>query len=479
MKTIKEQTITGVKWSAIERFSVQGIQFILGMILARLLSPSDYGIVGMLSIFFAISQTFVDSGFSNALIRKIDRTEVDYSTAFYFNVVVGLLCSVFLVFLAPFIASFFNQPILIDITRVLSLNLFFNSLTIVQYAKLSVAIDFKTQAKINFISALLSGGFGIYLAWNHFGVWALVYQSLTSTILRTILLWMSVKWLPLWKYSWKSFRDMFSYGSKLVLSGLLHTTYSEMTSIVIGKFYTPKDLGNYSRGQSIASLPCNSIMGVLQRVAFPVFSQIQEDESRLMSIYRKYIIMSSMVIFFAMTLLVFLSKPLVIFLLTDKWVNAVIFLQIYSFAVMFDHICQINLNLLQVKGRSDLFLKLEIIKKSISFVILLAAIPFGVIAICISKVIYAQVALFINTYYTGKLFHLGYWQQIRDFMPYLLLSFVACSNIFVLSLLIDSNLAILIIGTILSLLVYTLLLYMKKDEAFLQLSSLVIKRILK
>lgn len=479
MSGIKEQTISGVKWSAIERFSVQGVQFLLGLMLARLLSPSDYGIIGMVGIFFAISQTFVDSGFSNALIRKIDRTEIDFSTVFYFNIVVGFVCSAIIFLLAPWIAAFFYQPILTDVTRVLSINVFLGSLTTVQYAKLTIAINFKTQAQISLVSTVLSGCLGVYLAWIGYGVWALVYQSVVASILRVLLLWIRVRWIPVWTYSWKSFRTLFSYGSKLLLSGLLHTLYTEMTTIVIGKFYTPKELGNYSRGQAIATLPCANITSVLQRVTFPIFSRIQDDDKHLISVYRKYIILSSMVIFFVMTLLVFLAKPLVLFLLTDKWMNAVVFLQIYSFAIMFDHICQINLNLLQVKGRSDLFLKLEIVKKSISMMILFASIPFGVLFICISKVIYTQIAVFLNTYYTGKLFCLGYWQQLRDFMPYLLLSVIACSGIYGLSLVIEDNLALLIVGTLVSTVIYVSLLYIKRDEIFMEFAYPVIKRLLR
>ena len=236
MNGIKEQTISGIKWSAIERFSVQGVQFLLGLMIARLLSPSDYGIIGMLGIFFAISQTFIDSGFSNALIRKIDRTDVDFSTVFYFNIVVGFVCSVIIFLSAPCISDFFNQPILTDVTRVLSINVFLGSLTTVQYAKLTIDIDFKTQAKVSLISTLVSGCIGVYLAWKGYGVWALVYQSVTASVLRVLLLWIRVKWTPLWIYSWESFHTLFSFGSKLLLSLLLHTLYTEMTTFAIGKF---------------------------------------------------------------------------------------------------------------------------------------------------------------------------------------------------------------------------------------------------
>ncbi|MCD8236256.1 MAG: lipopolysaccharide biosynthesis protein [Prevotellaceae bacterium] len=480
MSEIRRQTLSGVKWSAIERFSVQGIQFLLGLIIARILSPSDYGVVAVLGIFMAVSQSFIDSGFSNALIRKIDRMEVDFSTVFYFNIVVGIICYVIMYVAAPLIAVFFKQPLLTDITRVLSLNLFLSSLTVVQVAKLTIKIDFKTQGIINLVATLLSGALGVYWAWKGYGVWTLVYQSVTGSVIRTLLLWGLSRWRPQLVYSWKSFQNLFSYGSKLLASGLLHTVYSEMSTIAIGRYYTTEDLGNYARGQAFSSLPSSNITGILQRVTFPILARIQNEEEHLVEVYRKYIKLTSMCIFFLMVLLAALAKPLVLCVLTDKWSGAVIFLQIFCFAMMFDHICQLNLNLLQVKGRSVLFLKLEIIKKIIAVGILLVSIPWGVLAICISKIIYTQIAVYINTYYTGKLFYLGYMQQMRDFMPYLGLSLVACSLVWVLSLVVENNFVLLFLGAVCSTAVYVWFLYAKKDSLFMEFVwSYVCRKILR
>lgn len=468
---IKKNTLRGVKWSALEKFSLQGIQFIIGLILARLLTPTDFGTVGMLAIFISISQTFVDGGFSNALIRKIDRTEIDCSTAFYFNIVVGLICYGLLFLLSPYIAIFFNTPILSELLKVLSISIFINSLTVVQVAKLSVEINFKAQALATLISVILSGSIGIMLAYKGYGVWALAWQNVLNALLKCIILWYQSKWKPMLVFSISSFKNLFSYGSKLLTSNLIGATYEHMTTIAIGKFYTAKDLGFYSRGEQFAHLPSIAITDVLGRVTFPILATLQNDDERLIQVYRKYIQITSMIIFFLLSLLAAIAKPLIILLLTDKWSEAILFLQIFCFVFMFEHISKLNLNLLQVKGRSDLYLRLEIIKKFIAFSILVISIPFGVLSICISKIFYGQLALFFNTYYTGKLFNLGYIKQIADFFKYFVFSIIACLPTYFITFYDFHPIPILIIGTILSTSIYCFLL--RKDTIFLEIMIII------
>lgn len=476
-ESIKRQSLSGIKWSAIERFAVQGIQFIIGLILARLLSPSDYGIIGMLAIFMAISQTIIDSGFSKALIQKQDRTEIDFSTAFFFNIVVGLICYLILFLTSPYIASFFNEPVLKDVLRVLAITLFLNSLAVVPIAKLSIKVDFKTQSKASIISTILSGALGIVLAYRGVGVWALVAQSVSHSFVNVILLWYLLRWRPQWQYSWESFKKLFGYGGNVLVAGIISTIYANINTLVIGKFYTPKDLGFYTRGNQFPALLSTNITTILQRVTFPILSKIQDDTQRLISVYREYIKISSLGIFFLLSLLASLGKPLIELLLTDKWLDATIYLQVFCFALMFDHLCQINLNLLYVKGDTKYILRLEIIKKSISFAILLISIPFGVLAICLSQVVYTQIAVYINTYYTGKLYNFGYIKQIKDYLPYLLLAQLACIPSWVLQSLDLHPLLILSIGGIFSSILYALLLYLKKDEVFNKyIVSEIIKR---
>ncbi len=475
MGELKEKTLSGVKWSAIGRFSTQGIGFVIGVLLARMLSPADYGVIGMIGIFMAIAQSFIDSGFSSALVRKKDCSDADYSTAFYFNIVVGIVSNSVMFFCAPFIAEFFNTPILKDVVRVLSINLFLNSLTITQTAKLTAAIDFKSQAKISVACTIFSGCIGLAMAYNGYGVWSLVYQSVSSSVLRTILYWVVTKWKPQMTFSKESFKYLFGFGSKILMAGLLHTVYSNLTTMIIGKFYTPKDLGYYSRGEHIATLPSSNILSILQSVTYPILSKLQDDDNSLIQVYRKYICMSSMVIFFGMFLLAALAEPLIITVFTDKWAESIIYLQIFCFAWMFDHLCVLNLNLLYIKGRSDLVLRLEVIKKTISISMIVAAIPFGVLAICISRALYTQIAVIINTYYTGKLFGLGYLAQLKDFIKYLLYSFIAVIPALILSYLsLLPSIPTLVIGGCSACLIYWALL--RKDPNFIEVVKLVRRR---
>ena len=471
MGELKDKAISGVKWNAIGRFSTQGVNFIIGLILARLLSPSDYGVVGMVGIFFAIAQTFIDSGFGSALIRKNDCTDTDYSTAFYFNVLVGLVCCILLFLASPFIANFFNTPILKDVVRVMSLNMLVGSFAIVHGTKLTYSIDFKSQAKVGLLTSILSGSVGIIMAYKGLGVWSLVFQNLIATIIRVTLLYIYTKWLPIWQFSKDSFHYLFSFGSKILTASLLHTIYSNMTTLIIGKTYTARDLGFYTRAQSLASFPSTNISGILQSVTFPVLSKIQDNDEHLIDSYRKLISMTSIVIFWGMCLLAALAKPLVVTLLTDKWLDAVIYLQIFCFGYMFDHICQLNLNILYVKGYSNLVLRLELIKKTISISMILVAIPIGPLAICVAGTLYTQIAVFINTYYTGKLFGLGYCKQMQDFFKYFACSFVSIVPTFIMTYSNISNKLQIFVGSLSSLCIYYILL--KKDAILAELLDLI------
>lgn len=420
--SIKSKAISGLIWSAVERFSVQGIQFFIGIIMARLLIPADYGMIAMLAIFMAISQSFVDSGFSSALIQKKDRSEVDYSTVFYFNIGVAVLLYVILFFSAPFIASFYNLPQLSLITRVLSINLIVNSLAVVQRTKLTVQVDFKTQAKATLAAVVLSGGCGIWLAYNGFGVWSLVFQSIANACLNTLLLFVYTQWRPRWVFSVQSFNSLFFFGSKVLISGMIHTVYSNLYTLTIGRFFTASSLGYFTRADQLAQFPSGNIASVLSRVTLPILSSIQDDDARLHQIYRKYLCVSTYVVFPLMVGIAALGKPLIHFLLGDNWNGAVLLLQILCFAWIWDPVCNINVNLLYVKGRSDLVLRLEIVKKTIAIAILFCSLPFGVPFVCAGRVLYSLIAVILNTYYTQKLIHLSFWTQMRDILPAFILS---------------------------------------------------------
>lgn len=478
MGEIKQQTLSGVKWTAIERFSIQVATFIIGLIVARILTPDDYGLVGLVGVFFTISNILIDSGFGNALVRKADRTEADYYTAFYSSLSISTVCATLIFFCSPWIASFFKQPILSPMTKWMSIGLVIGQFAMIPSAKMYIELNFKSIAKINFICSVASGLIALIIAYLGGGVWALVWLGLSSTIIRVILSYLYKPYKIILIFSKNSFHQLFGYGSKIAISGLLSSVYNEMTTIVIGKFYSPASLGNYSRGTSMATLPVNIITGIVGKVTFPILAKIQNDDTRLISVYRNYISLIMMAVVFCCLLLAALAKPLILFLLTAKWANAIIFVQIFAFAIVFDPISSLNLNLLQVKGRSDLFLRLEVIKKTIALIILLSAIPFGVIAICISKVIYTQIAIYLNTYYTGKLFGLGYWQQWKDFLPYFGYSAVACVPPLLLSLFCPWPIISLTIGFTSALVIYIIELRICKNAVFMEYVNPILNKLI-
>ena len=421
-ESLKNKTVKGTIWSSLERFSVQGIQFVVMIIMARILTPEDYGLVGMLAIFIAVSQSIIDSGFSQALIRKQDRSEIDNSTVFYFNIGVGIGLYLILFFSAPLIASFYSEPQLIPITRVIGLSLIFNSLAVVQRALLTVNLDFKTQAKASFIGAILSGAIGISMAYTSYGVWSIVWQQLSNLAIITTLLWILSHWKPIWAYSWKSFRELFNFGSKLLASGLLNTIFNNLYLIVIGKFFRASDLGYYTRAHQFTDFASSNITGIFQRVTYPVLSTIQDDDVRLADVYRRLLRTSAFIIFPLMMGLAAVAKPMILSFLTQEWLYSAVLIQILCFSQMWYPVHAINLNLLQVKGRSDLFLKLEIIKKIVISITLCITLPFGLIPMCWGMLANSIIALVINTHYTGKLIHLGFFSQMKDLLPTLLLS---------------------------------------------------------
>ena len=420
--SLKNKTVKGIVWSSVERFSVQGIQFLVMIVMARLLTPKDYGLVGMVAIFIAVAQSLVDSGFSQALIRKQNRTETDNSTVFYFNIVVGILLYLVLFAIAPLVADFYDSPELTALMRVICLSVVFNSFVVVQRALLTVNIDFKTQAKASLTAAVVSGVIGIGMAYSGFSYWSIVAQQLVNLGLNTLLLWIFTRWRPRWIYSWGSFRELFTFGSKLMVSGLLDVVYRNMYLLVIGKVFTASSLGYYTRANQFAEFPSSNLTGIMQRVTYPVLCQIQDDDERLAQIYRRFLRLSAFLIFPLLVGLSAVAEPFVLLLLKEQWLFAATLLQIICFAMMWYPIHAINLNLLQVKGRSDLFLRLEIIKKAIAVLILCVTIPMGLIAMCVGQILSSLIALIINTNYTGKLIQVGFLRQMRDLLPTLLLS---------------------------------------------------------
>ena len=473
VESLKNKTIKGVIWSSVERFSVQGVQFLVLLIIARILDPKDFGLVGMLAIFLAVAQSLIDSGFSQALIRKQNRTELDNDTVFYFNIIVSILLYFLLFAIAPWVADFYKEPQLVNLMRVLCLIVIINSFAVVQRAIYTAKLDFKTQAKASFIAALVSGVFGVWMAMNEYGVWTLVWQQLLNAGINTLLLWLFSNWYPKLQYSWKSFRELFAFGSKLLASGLLDTIYTNMYALVIGKIFTASSLGYYSQADRFTKLPSSNLTGILQRVTYPVLCSIQNDDERLRNDYRKLLRLSAFTIFPLMCLLAGVAYPLVELLIGEKWRFAATLIIPLSFTMMWWPIHAINLNLLQVKGRSDLFLKLEIIKKTIGVTVLVLSIPFGLLFMCYAGIVTSLLCLIINTYYTGKLIQVGFLMQMKDLSSVLFTSLSIFAIAYCVTQYISSILLQLIIGCVLSVSFFVSVVYFLKFKELRYIKSLI------
>jgi O-antigen/teichoic acid export membrane protein len=475
LSILKKQIIKGVMWSSIERFSVQGVQFVLGIILARILYPSDYGLIGMIAIFMSISMSLIDSGFSQALIQKKNATEKDYNTAFYFNIITAFLVYVILFFTAKPIAVFYGEPILESLTKVVGLNIIFSSLSIVQIAKLSKSLNFKLQTKASLISVIISGSIGIYLAYIDWGVWALCIQIVVKSGLNTIMLFVLSFWRPKIMFSKKSFNSLFSFGSKLLLSGLLNAVFDNIYLIVIGKFYNITELGYYTRANQLQLLPSETITVILQRVTFPVLSSIQDQKKKLEHYYIKFIRFAAFIIFPLMIGLAVIASPLIILVLTEKWKAAATFLQLLCFVGILYPIHAINLNILKVKGRSDLFLKLEVYKKILTTLTVLITFSFGVKALIIGQIVCSVFFLFLNTFYSKKLIDYSLFNQIKDILPILFVSALMGFIVFVSIYYIQSNLLKLSTALFLGPLSYYVLSYLFKFDEINELHKFASK----
>lgn len=475
-ENLKDKAIHGFAWSAIDNFANQGILFVISVFLARILSPSDYGLIAMISIVLAISNCFINSGFGNALIRKTDLSDEDCSTAFYFNILVASGCYLLVFMVAPFVADFYERPILTPILRWQAVTLILGSFIIVQKSIINKKIDFKTTAKISTISNILSGIIALIMAYNDFGVWSLVGMGISQSLFQLILFWFYSSWRPQFIWSKKSFDYLWHYGSKLLASGLLDTVFVNIYPIVIGKMFSPMSLGYYTRAQGFAQLPSSNLTSIIQRVTFPLLSSMQTDDERLSNNYRRLLRMSAFVIFPLMLGLAAVADPLINVLLTGKWAQTIIYLQIICFAMMWYPIHAINLNLLQVKGRSDLFLKLEIIKKIMAVVVILCSVPFGVIGICYGSVVSSLLSLTINTYYTGKLIKVGLLVQLKDLFPTIMNSLIMCGIVILFIHLLENQLVSLIGGISLGIVYFLSSSYLMKSKELEELIYVIRRR---
>lgn len=412
--SLKQKTINGLLWSFLDNFIVHGVNFIAGIVLARLLSPREFGLVGMVTIFIALGQSFVDSGFGQALIRKKDCTQSDYSTIFIFNVIVGICWYILIIVFSPIISAFFNEPELIAILPVLGIGVILNAASIIHIVQLTKRIDFKLQTKISVFSSFISGISALIIAVNGFGVWSLVWMTLVKYSVNLVLLWFWNGWRPSLIFDNHFFKEMYGFGSRLLISGLIDTAYRNAYLAVIGKYYSASDLGYYSRADQFSQVFSSNISSVVQRVSYPVLSSVKEDDKKLKAGYQQLIKSTMLISFVLMIGLAAAAKPLILALIGEKWMQSVEYLQLLCFVGMFYPLHALNLNILNVKGRSDLFLRLEVIKKVISLPVIIVGALLSIKIMIIGMIIHSVIAYYINSYWSGKLIGYSFGEQIRD-----------------------------------------------------------------
>lgn len=457
---IKRKTRVAIYWDTFNKFSAQGLSFLFGIILARILSPTDYGIIALPLVFFAISQCFIDCGFSAALIRKPVVTEEDLNTAFYFNVFVGVLFYLILFLISPLIADFYNVPILSKLLKITALSTIFTPLQSVHYAILNRNLNYKIPAIISLVNCVISGIFGVYLAYSGLGVWALAFQGLMGHIVNVVLIWSLSKWRPTLIWSKESFQYLFGFGGKMLASGVIDAIHDNIYPIVIGKFYSARDLGLYNRALGFSQLPYKQINGIMDGISFPVLSKLQEDEKQLSMAFLRLL---RIIIFILCPVLLgisALSTPLVVLMITEKWIECVPLLQLLCFAIILWPVQTLNFTMLKVKGRTDILLRLNVGIKILGFIVMCFTVPHGLLAIGYGSIVHVIMAFFWITYYTGKVSNAGMMIQIKSIIPILLLG--GCMYILILIVIyfIKAMFLQLLVGTIVGGAFYILMAYL-------------------
>jgi len=476
--TLRHKTTKALFWSFVEAVGVRGVQFIIGIVLARLLMPAQFGLIGMLTIFIAVAESFVNSGFGAALIQKRDATQTDICSIFYFNIIVGLVVACLLCLFAPWIAAFYNQPVLTPLTRALSLTIVINSFGLIQNTLLRKRIDFKTQTKVSLIASVPSGIIGVSMAVAGFGVWSLAVQQICSTLFRTLLLWFFNTWRPALIFSLNSLREMFGFGSRLLVSGLLNTIFENIYLLVIGKVFSATDLGFFTRAKTLNDLPSQTLSGMVGRVTFPVFSSIQNEPARLKRGLKKALTALVFVNFPMMIGLAVVARPLVLVLLTEKWAPCIPYLQLLCMVGLLFPLHLINLNVLQAMGRSDLFLRLEIIKKVLIVINIAVTWRWGISAMICGQMATSLLSYYLNSYYNGVLIGYRIREQLLDLSSYLITAIVMGLAVYVVGHVPLPNLwSLLLVQITAGFIVYVCLCRLFRLPAFLEVWQMGWKKV--
>ena len=468
-ESMKSVVIINLFWKLMERGGTQGIQFIVQIILARLLLPEEYGIIAIVTIFITLAGIFVDSGLNTALIQKKDADKVDFSSVFWVGLALAALLYGILFIVAPFLAVFFHQPGLPEVIRILSITLFLGVFNSIQQAMIAIRMEFKKLLMGSMGSVIVSGFIGVGMAYMGFGIWALVGQQISYRIIGTLILLVIVDWKPSGDFSFNRFKKLYSFGWKLLVSSLINTLYHNLRTLIIGKIYEPALLGFYDRGTSFPGYLITNINGSIQSVLFPALASCQENQERVRSMIRRSVVTSSFIIFPMMAGLAILAEPMIRVLLTDKWLPAVPFLQMACASYGLWPVHTANLQAINALGRSDIFLRLEIIKMIMGLIVLAISIPFGIYAIAFGGIVNGVISTFINASPNKKLLGYGYRDQLRDIGPSLLLSIIMAGIVGLVVLLDLEPLPHLLIGILTGILSYTLMAALLKLECYIYL----------
>ncbi len=466
MSNVREESISGVKWQLISRMTLQPVAFIFGIILARLISPAEMGILGLTSIFFVIAYQLKDCGFGIALIRKVDRTDADINTVFWFNVVMSLVACAGLCLAAPWFADFFNTPPLVELTYVSAVMLFLNSTATVHWTLFSARRDFKTIAMISTVTTIIPMPLCVWAAFSGWSYWSIMLQGVLSGLLSLIIIWIKSPWKPRFQFSIESFREFFGFGSKLFLSNLLSGLYRESRGLIIGKFYSPADLALFNRAYKMVELPSSIVQGTVSSISLPILSAIQHDEARFIATYRKYFRLTLLVVFWFLITVSANSQSIVYTLYGEAWMKSVIYVYILSFCVINTPIVSIMESLILVKGRSDIVLRTMIIVR-VSGVILLAVSAFyGIVYICVAAVIAGMMHFMIYLLCIAREGWISYKTQINDTYPYLLIALIVNIPALVINLLFEPHFTTMIVGGSLSLIMFLVIMHFRNDAAW-------------
>ncbi len=478
--SLKSKTLAGFFWSLTQQFGVQLSSILVTIFLARILEPADFGLIGMLAVFMALGNSLIDAGMTSSLIRTKDADQRDFSTVFFINLAVGVLVYFIMIAGSGLISDFFNQPMLKDIIKVYCLTFIIFPFSAVQRTRLVKQMDFKTEMKASIPSSIIGGVVGLALAYYGYGVWALVWMNVIQNLLLSVQFWLYSKWRPSWILDWGRFRYHFGFGAKLTLAGILNSVFSNIYHLVIGKYFSVDELGFYTKADSLKQIPVKNISTTLSKVTFPMFAEIQDDDARLKVAYKR--IMQQVLFWLTpvMVLSAVLAEPLFKIVLTEKWLPAVPYFQILCFIGLMYPIHSYNLNILKVKGRSDLYLKLEIVKKGLLILSVFAALPFGILAILWTRVVLSFFYFGINSFYSGKFLSYGLIHQIRDIFPIFLIGTLSGLGVILFSSFIKDfsilDLGQLIIGGGVGLGLYFFLSWKSKSQPFSDFRILILKR---